>query len=473
MKSGVEKAAFQAIERIKNAENKSLDKRNIYYFSSVGDDSNDGKSPDSPFLSPEKINELELNPGDVVFFERNSVFRVCSAISIKNGVSYGAYGTGEKPQFLGSPYNFNTSDWQCFAKDVWKLEFEWDNLGTILIDNGEIVGHRIFSLEDLKEDGDFYLDVEKHELYFKSSVNPCSYNSVEISVGSLVLFSVGANSGKVNNVSIDNLCFKLASIHGVWFFNSKGIKITNCEFGWIGGAKQKNSPNPYQLLGNGLEFWSGAANVNVENNWFYQIYDAAFTFQGEGQYEDITFKNNIIEYSTLSIEWWGRPLAERFPTEKIKNILISHNIVRMTGYGWGRKRRDICRDAHIVAGQGIYDYTGIIDNFIIEDNIFDCAYTNIFFHVWRKKFSERVGKDYIIRNNSYYQRNRVGKDDLGFGNGKNGAFKFGEYDSSEEKIAVYMLDKSVAAMYASNQEELEKAVSLVDESPKIVKWLDF
>ena len=473
MKSGAEKIVVQKIEKIRNAENMIWEAKNIYYFSNSGDDSNDGKSPERPFLTLKKINELDLNSGDVVLFERNSVFRLAAAVLLKNGVSYGAYGKGEKPQFLGSPYNFNSSNWEDFANDVWKLDFEWDNLGTVLINDGEIAGHRLISLDDLKEDGDFYLDEENHWLYLKSSLNPKNYNSVEISAGSFSLFSVGNNPGKVNNVSIDNLCFKLASIHGVWFFNSKNINVTNCEFGWIGGARQKSSPNPFQLLGNGLEFWAGAENVTVENNWFYQVYDAAFTFQGEGQYENITLKNNVIEYSTLSIEWWGRPLDEKHPTEKIKNILITQNIVRMTGYGWGRKRRDICRDAHIVAGQGVYDYTGIVTDFVIEDNIFDCAYTNIFFHVWRKNFSKCIGKDYIIRNNSYYQRNRVGKDDLGFGNGKNGAFKFGEYDSSEEKTLVYMLDKSVAATYASNQEELEKAVGSVDESPKIVKWLDF
>lgn len=472
MKSGSEKIAADIIKKIRNAQSVSWNAKNTYYISGNGDDANDGKSPENPFLSPEKINDLELNPGDVVLFERNSVFRVTASIPIKNGVSYGAYGNGEKPQFLGSPYNFNKSDWFDCGNLIWKLDFEWDNLGTILINNGEIVGHRLFSIEDLKDDGDFYLDEQQYKLYLYCSQNPAHYDSVEISVGAFSMFSVGKNPGKVNNVNIDNLCIKLASIHGIWFFNSKDISVTNCEIAWIGGARQRGSQNPFQLFGNGLEFWDGGANIRAENNWLYQIYDAALTFQGAGQYDSITFGNNIIEYSTLSIEWWGRPRAEKYPTKKIKDISIKNNIVRMTGYGWGRKRRDICRDAHIVAGQGIYDYTDIVTNFIVEDNIFDCAYTYMFFHVWRKNFTKRIGIDYVFRNNSYYQRNRVGKDNLGYGNGKNGAFKFGQYDTLDNNLAVYMLPSDVVATYASNQLELENAVAAVDESPRLVKWLD-
>ena len=47
----------------------------IYYVSSLhGKDSNNGKSQKTPFYSLQKINELQLNPGDKVLLECGSVF---------------------------------------------------------------------------------------------------------------------------------------------------------------------------------------------------------------------------------------------------------------------------------------------------------------------------------------------------------------------------------------------------------------
>ena len=84
---------------ILNSEDNLTSCGTIYYVSSDGDDSNDGKTPETPWKSAKRVNGSWLLEGDAVLFRRGDVFRGW-AIKPMPGVSYGAYGTGEKPEFL-------------------------------------------------------------------------------------------------------------------------------------------------------------------------------------------------------------------------------------------------------------------------------------------------------------------------------------------------------------------------------------
>ena len=77
-----------------------------YYVSYKGDDSNDGKTPETAWRSAEKLAETRgtLIEGDVVLFERGGVYR--GAFTISSGVSYGAYGEGTKPCIYESMQNY-------------------------------------------------------------------------------------------------------------------------------------------------------------------------------------------------------------------------------------------------------------------------------------------------------------------------------------------------------------------------------
>lgn len=77
-------------------------KSTIYYVSSLtGNDKNSGLTPDSPFASLDKINEISLCPGDKVLLEKGSVFSG-QYLHIKNCGDYekelieiGTYGEGK------------------------------------------------------------------------------------------------------------------------------------------------------------------------------------------------------------------------------------------------------------------------------------------------------------------------------------------------------------------------------------------
>jgi parallel beta-helix repeat protein len=75
-----------------------------YYVSSVsGNDANDGLSENSPWQTINKINEFEFQDNDSILFKRGEIFR--GAISLKKspiGITFSAYGSGDKPILAGS-----------------------------------------------------------------------------------------------------------------------------------------------------------------------------------------------------------------------------------------------------------------------------------------------------------------------------------------------------------------------------------
>ena len=84
-----------------------------YYFSNAGNDSNDGLSPDTPWKSLEKLDFVELTPGDKILLKCNDLFS--GSISVKNSgttehpVIISSYGEGEKPVVSGAE-RINTID---------------------------------------------------------------------------------------------------------------------------------------------------------------------------------------------------------------------------------------------------------------------------------------------------------------------------------------------------------------------------
>ena len=76
-----------------------------YYVANDGDDNNDGKSIDTPWKSLDKVTNANLNAGDGVFFKRGDLFR--GSFEAHAGVTYGAYGEGEKPKFYSADKPLN------------------------------------------------------------------------------------------------------------------------------------------------------------------------------------------------------------------------------------------------------------------------------------------------------------------------------------------------------------------------------
>lgn len=451
-KGGADKEAAELKKQIFETEDNLEITGTAYYVSEKGDDFNDGLSPEHPLRSVEILQKLPLMPGDGVFFERGSLFRVSDAIYPICGVKYGAYGTGEKPIICGSQRNYADESLWTFVnvRNIWRLKDPLpSDSGAVVINNGEFAGWKHIFRSELREEFDFWSD-EEHHVYLYCDENPGKkYKSIEISPKiCLVVFPK-----RSHDIVIDNISFTLAGAHGI---GSEGklqnISITNCVFSWIGGTIQGDKNNPFIMFGNAIEFWDTSEDILVENNYCHQIYDTGITFQGHGPFRNIVFRHNLIDYTEMSIEFWNM-----LHHEDVTGIKIEENIIQYSGYGWGRKRIGEGRGAHIWVGYTPTDYANL--EVSIRNNIFDCCASFLFKIPW--KHYRPSAQRYTFEGNTYYQRDKTGKNNYGFSDGfGNGAFLVG------------VAEEGKVPNFASNQEEFEKAVATVEKNPKLVRWLD-
>lgn len=365
---------------------------NVYYISAEGDDQNDGRSPESALKSLQHLNGMDLQPGDCVLFRRGDMWR--GQLKTKQGVTYSAYGDGEKPRLYGSPYDAAVEgNWIATeTENVYMYDGELPNdIGTLVFNHGEAhafkvmkvnqedgttlhidTGEPFASYRDLKRDLDFYHDYKeaKRVYLYSTKGNPAErFSSIELSTKGHIIVAT-------NGVTIDNLCLKYCGSHGIGCGTTSNLTVTNCELGWIGGSIQsegifgRNYPTRY---GNAIEIYGGCENFTVMGCYIYQIYDAAITHQHQGDVNtpltmrNVLYANNLIEDCVYSIEYFlGR--EDTIQTHFMDGILIANNIMRRAGYGWGNQRPDKETPAHIKSWS---HHTNRASNFRVENNIFD------------------------------------------------------------------------------------------------------
>lgn len=363
-----------------------------YYVAANGDDTNDGLSPDRPIKSLDKVNSLNLQVGDGVLFKRGDLWR--GHIKTKQGVTYSAYGKGDKPRLYGSPYDaVKDGKWEeTETPNVYVYDKELpDDIGTLVFNEGEACAFKVMKrrlengstvhietgqpfndYRDLKVDLEFYHDYkEKKRVYLYSSEgSPAQrFQSIELLVRTNIIYAG-------NNVTVDNLCLKYCGAHGIGSGTTKGLTVTNCELGWIGGSIQGENlygrSNPTRF-GNAIEIYGGCDYYLVDNCYIYEVYDAAITHQfSNGGTEsiimkDITYSNNLVEDCVYSIEYFlGK--ADNDAIRYMDNVRIFDNLMRRSGFGWGKQRPDKETPAHIKSWNHHWNKSS---NFIISNNIID------------------------------------------------------------------------------------------------------
>ena len=364
----------------------------IYYISTDGDDRNDGLSPESSIKSLERLNSLELKAGDCVLFRRGDVWR--GRVMTREGVTYSAYGKGVKPQIYGSPCNAaREGAWvETEVENVYVYDRELSaDVGTLVFNDGEGCAFKVMmsrqadgstlhietrepfaSYRDLKRDLEFYHDYKeaKRVYLYSEKGNPAErFSSIELLVKGNVVQAV-------SNVHIDNLCIKYGGAHGIGSGTTKGLTVTNCELGWIGGSIQgeglfgRSTPTRY---GNAIEIYGGCDYFKVDNCYIYQIYDAAITHQHQGDTDqtlvmkNIIYSNNLVEDCVYSVEYF-LARADTNQSHYMENILICDNLLRRAGFGWGSQRPDKTTPAHIKSWGHHYNRAS---RFVVRDNVFD------------------------------------------------------------------------------------------------------
>ncbi len=423
------------------AENYKI-KGTTYYVSPTGNNNNDGKSPKKAFknLNASFFRMNSLKPGDAVLFERGGVWRFNSLYQCKKGVTYGSYGKGNKPCFYGSARNYaDSSSWiPSNVQNVWKLTVADPDIGNIVFDHGKMVGvKKLNGLVSLEKNGDYYYNTHQDTVYlYYDKGNPGKkFKDIEVGL-KMPLFYVS-----VPDVTIDNLCLKYTGTFGVDLDRDcDNSVITNCEIGFVGGALQTGTTR----YGNGIQCWNGVSKHTVKNNWVYQCYDTGITWQGDYEngkrddvYENITYEDNLVEYCTMSFEFWhANDGATYISPATVRNFKMTNNISRFAGYGWGKQRPD-SQGIHIKGWQHMYPTAKANE---ISGNIFDLCTT--YAVDWRIQSGGNNG-EWDIHGNTWYHGKTTDGQGLVYGSWTN----------------------------ASDLTSLISAVKIFDKNPAKVEWV--
>ena len=151
-------------------------------------------------------------------------------------------------------------------------------------------------------------------------------------------------------MDISNLRFAYTGGHALQIGGSpaKNIRICNCLIEDIGGSYL--DPEYEERYGNGIEFYaSDAENIEISDNIIRNVYDVAFTIQGDaGSGRNVLVHDNVLVNNAQDSEIW-----EGGEAGGVNNYQFYNNISINQGRGWGYDARpDQDAAAHIL----FYEY---------------------------------------------------------------------------------------------------------------------
>lgn len=393
---------------------------NTYYISAEGDDINDGLSPETPWKTYNNI-KTKLKAGDALLFRRGDIFR--GKIEMVSGVCLGAYGEGVKPRIYGS-HDGLEGEWVPTAEDpdIYEYHGIGGDYANIIFNSGEFIGRPVDSRDRLKK-RPLNVFIGQYITVYSPEGNPGEiFHNIEIANSYCLMTGSG---GGLKDVTVQNLCLMYTGIH---HFGALGpvenMVIEGCVMGFCGG-KDLHLPNVVSL-GNAVEFWSQAVNIDIHDNYIFQSYDAALTHQGptkvatEGQtantdYTNIKYRDNLLEYNTYDIEAFScRSIKEQSNnpdgTFTYNDVYVTGNICRYTGFGWGsldRPDKNVCRNFKYDA-KGEQNAEGEWTNrhikpLTIENNIFDRSRKTVL----GISSPEDNKANMILKNNQFIEQARI------------------------------------------------------------------
>lgn len=348
--------------------------------------------------SLEDLNGREFEPGAKVLFRRGGLWR--GTVVARPGVTYAAYGSGEKPRIYGSPENgADPIRWRRTENPrVWAYSIGHRDVGTLVFDGGArhavkiicrtdpkterrtnmTTGRPFASYRDLDTDLHFWHDYYENgtgDIYLYSEKNPGErFASIEFNVK-----CCGFRVGSACDVTIDGMDVRHVGIHGVSASTCTNLTVRNCAFSWIGGSIQAEGlfGRDYPTrLGNGVEVYGGCENFVVSNCCFSQVYDAGVTHQfnipskADGRRFDqrhVRYVNNVFEKCNYSVEYFLTALPGN--ESMMEDVLVEGNVMRNAGYGFCEQRADRGVAAHVKARY--HPNRNRAKSFVIRGNVFE------------------------------------------------------------------------------------------------------
>ncbi len=353
-----------------------------YYVSVSGNDANDGKSISNAFASISRMNQVVLQPGDSILFNRGDLFRGMLQIKQSGTASkqiyVGAYGSGKLPVISGTEIVGNWTNasgnvfqaicadcpdtlQQIFVTNQRHIPARYPNSGYLSVTNADNTA-KTFTATALNDAAGTWNGATLYMRTVQWVIDPLhvqSYTSQQIT------YSIPAHfytSYPVQNYFGFFLTNKLIALDsaGEWFYDpaTKLISMIPVDANALNTAGAEVS-----VYDNNIRFYSGAAFITIENIQMEKSRkDAVFL----NQTANIIINNCIIMQSGRD----GVGGFENYSTYNtslaVKNCLI----------------RDICNTAiNLTAGQNILLKGNTIQQIGIIPGLgqgYDAAYDGIF-----------------------------------------------------------------------------------------------
>ena len=377
-----------------------------YYINNlIGNDLNNGTSPELPWKTIEKVNNFKFSSGDSILFSCNCEWR--ERIKPQSGTSngwmyYGSYGNGSLPLFIGSIDVHNSSLWLYLDDNIWYWnEKIFEDVGNLIFNNEILFGIKKWKINELLNQGDFFFEKNTMKLYLKSLNNPgIYYNQIECALGQHMLYlphniypHIGVHS--VENIVFENLSFKYGGAYCFKFQNVHHIHINNCNIHLMGGAEVDGQS--LTRYGNGIEFFGLSFYCKATNNTITEMYDSGISFQAINSpaagFHLLFFNNTIKKCGYSGYELWLRDKwGELFDIKFLNNIIID------IGFGWGGITTQRKENSNFGFGILLDTTFSSTKDLIIQGNIIKNSSSSMLI----KSFDFEDFQNFLIDNNEYY-----------------------------------------------------------------------
>lgn len=316
-----------------------------YFISATGEDTNSGLSPDDPWKTIDKVNSLNLQPGDIVLFEGNYEYPGNLYLDANDGnnsanpVTISSYGNGRATINAGNGYGifaYNTSG------------FLIDNL--VLAGSGMDINSKygIFFYNDLT--GDIKLDlveITNCEVYgfrefgiiFGGETGNSGYTNVLIEnnkvhdILDVGIFTYGAFSSTKTGYAHSNVTVRNCEVYNIKGYakgshSGNGIVLSDVQHSVIEHCTAYNSGSGNTFTGGGpvgIWYWD-ADDVIIQ---FNEVYGMASGSNKDGGGFDLDggVTNGIMQYNySHDNEGAGYLIGQFTGARPMANITVRYNI---------------------------------------------------------------------------------------------------------------------------------------------------
>lgn len=394
----------------------------FYVSTSDGDDTNDGLSAAASWKTIDKVNVLELVPGDTLRFKSGDTFKGKLSIFNEGGapglpIIVTSYGDGSQPILDGDGYlstiHVLNSGYLSFSD--FKIK---NDGGPAMPGDPEDLRYGVY-IENSHADGTFFEHYRMLNLTFKNI-----YPTIEVTdddntgVNAHAIITSGSwgddiNPTRFKDMLIENCLFTRTARHATYFKAIDNLVIRNNLFEHVGGAGMVIGNNCTNILvehnitnytgskidprmaGRGSGIWCfHSTNLTVQHNKFMY---ASGIHDSYGMHIDIGNRNVVYQYNYSEGNEGG------FVEILGANVNVGYRYNLSVGDGW-RKRGNRYGQIFWLAG-----WSGDPANPIGSDSIF--VYNNSIYvrdsiapGIW----IEEVSKNARIYNNIIYVANQFG-----------------------------------------------------------------